>query len=78
MLCIFDVKDRGGADPKRDDAIALGFSEEILSDKGEVDNLQAEENQLKEKAKNQRDHDMEVDIQLNVKTQLASIAEKKN
>ena len=44
MLCIFDVKDRGGADPKRDDAIALGFSEEILSDKGEVDNLQAEEN----------------------------------
>ena len=44
MLAIFDVKDRGGADPKRDDLMALEYSEEILSDKGEVDNLQAEEN----------------------------------
>ena len=78
MLCIFDVKDR---DPKRDPeglSGALKFSEEILSDKNEVDTLKAEEYQLQMKDQNQKEADMEVDIQLNVKTQQSTIAEKKN
>ena len=62
MLAIFDVKDR---DPKRDpEGIqgALKFSQEILSEKSKVDELINEEEQLQQKAQNQKDADMEVDI----------------
>jgi len=69
MLCIFDVKDRGGSDPKKDEGgVGLGFSEEILSDKGAVESLQADEENLAQKLKNVEDANMEVDIALNVKT----------
>ena len=76
MLTIFDIKDR---DPKRetDSLLQLKFSDEILSEKTEVEQLQAEEEQLKNKAASQKDHDMEADIQLNVKSQQSTIAEKK-
>ena len=44
MLAIFDVKDR---DPKRDpEGMTLRFSNEILSDKTEVETLQDEAEQL--------------------------------
>ena len=62
MLAIFDVKDR---DPKRDPEGAQGqlkFSQEILSEKSKVDELINEEEQLQQKAQNQKDADMEVDI----------------
>lgn len=52
MLCIFDVKDR---DPKRDPEGAQGqlkYSQEILSDKNEVEQLIAEEEQLQTKSQN--------------------------
>ena len=76
MLAIFDVKDR---DPKRDpEGITLRFSQEILSEKAEVETLMAEEDQLATKNQNQKEADMEVDIQLNVKSQQSTIAEKKN
>jgi len=68
MLAIFDVKDR---DPKRDTESlqALKFSQEILSNKHEVESLQQEEENLESKNQTQKDADMEVDIQLNVKSQ---------
>jgi len=78
MLAIFDVKDR---DPKRDPEGVQGqlkFSQEILSDKLEVDTMVDEEQQLQTKSQNQKEADMEVDIQLNVKSQQSTIAEKKN
>lgn len=62
MLSIFEVKDR---DPKRDPEGVSGahrFSQEILSDKTEVETLQADEEQLKAKNQNQKEADMEVDI----------------
>ena len=62
MLAIFDVKDR---DPKRDPEGVQGqlkFSQEILSEKSKVDELINEEEQLQQKAQNQKDADMEVDI----------------
>ena len=52
MLCIFDVKDR---DPKRDPeglSGGLKFSEEILSDKNQVENLKNDEYQLQMKDQN--------------------------
>ena len=52
MLCIFDVKDR---DPKRDPeglSGALKYSEEILSDKNQVENLKNDEYQLQMKDQN--------------------------
>jgi hypothetical protein len=78
MLAIFDVKDR---DPKRDPEGAQGqlkFSQEILSEKSKVDELIADEEALQTKSQNQKEADMEVDIQLNVKSQQSTIAEKKN
>ena len=52
------------------------FSEEVLSDKGAVESLIADEESLAQKLKNVEDANMEVDIALNVKTQLATINEK--
>ena len=78
MLAIFDVKDR---DPKRDPESVMGqlkFSQEILSDKTEVEALEADMENLNQKSINQKEADMEVDIQLNVKSQQSTIAEKKN
>ena len=78
MLAMFDVKDR---DPKRDPEGMQGqlkFSQEILSKKSEVDELNAKEEHLLQKSQNQKEADMEVDIQLNVKSQQSTIAEKKN
>ena len=78
MLAIFEVKDR---DPKREPEAVLGNlepSNEILSDKNEVEQLMADEEQLQTKAQNQKEADMEVDIQLNVKSQQSTIAEKRN
>jgi len=40
--------------------------------------LQQQEEQLQTKATNQRDQEMEVDIQMDVRTQMSTIAEKKN
>ena len=68
MLCIFDVKDRGGSDKRDEGAVGLSFSEEVLSDKGAVESLIADEESLAQKLKNVEDANMEVDIALNVKT----------
>lgn len=40
--------------------------------------MQQQEEQLQTKATNQRDQEMEVDIQMDVRTQMSTIAEKKN
>ena len=69
MLSIFEVRDR---DPKRDPEGGQGqlkFSQEILSEKTEVEQLNADAEQLKNKKQNQQENPMEVDIQLNVKSQ---------
>ena len=68
MLSIFEVRDR---DPKRDPEGGQGqlkFSQEILSEKTEVEQLNADAEQLKNKKQNQQENPMEVDIQLNVKS----------
>ena len=78
MLSIFEVRDR---DPKRDPEGGQGqlkFSQEILSEKTEVEQLNADAEQLKNKKQNQQENPMEVDIQLNVKSQQSTIAEKSN
>ena len=78
MLAIFDVKDR---DPKRDPESVMGqlkFSQEILSDKTEVEALETDMENLNQKSINQKEADMEVDIQLNVKSQQSTIVERKS
>ena len=62
MLAMFELRDR---DPKRDAIDALGglkFSQEILSEKTQVESLMADAEQLKNKKQNQQENPMEVDI----------------
>ena len=77
LLCIFDVKDR---DPKSQESaqLQLKYSEEILTEKFQLESLKADVENLESKFKSSEEANNEVDIQINVKKQMDTISERKN
>jgi hypothetical protein len=56
----------------------LKFSQEILTEKIQLEALKADEENLESKYKQSEETDNEVDIQINVKKQTDTISERKN
>ena len=77
LLCIFDIKDR---DPKSQESaqLQLKYSEEILTEKFQLESLKADVENLESKFKSSEEANNEVDIQINVKKQMDTISERKN
>ena len=77
LLCIYDIKDR---DPKSAENLAnqLKFSQEILTKRMDIEQIQQEMESMENKFRSSEEQNNEVEITINNKKQLDTIAEKRN